>query len=69
MAEGSTADRPESRVTRLVEARCDRDTAGPYLSLPLDQFEINGPNGTHYAFRIPSPRTTRIEASPGSEPR
>ncbi|KFA73700.1 hypothetical protein S40288_09846 [Stachybotrys chartarum IBT 40288] len=52
MAEGSTAECAESRVIKLVEAGCERETTATNLSLPLDQFEINGPNGTHSLRKI-----------------
>jgi serine/threonine protein kinase len=53
MAESSTADCPEARVTKLVEAGCGQEVASEYFSLPLDKFDIQGPNGTHYAFVYP----------------
>ncbi len=62
IAEGSTADCPESRVAKVMEFGCGTETAAQYLSLPLDQFEINGPNGTHFAFVYPvlGPRVSRL---------
>lgn len=62
VAEGSKTDCPEDRATKLAEDGCGQETASAYLSLPLNQFEIHGPNGTHYAFVYPvlGPRVSRL---------
>ncbi|KFA71537.1 hypothetical protein S40288_06832 [Stachybotrys chartarum IBT 40288] len=61
-AEGSTAECPESRVDKLLETGCEREATAIYFSLPLDQFEIHGPNGTHYVFVYPvlGPRVSKL---------
>jgi serine/threonine-protein kinase SRPK3 len=61
-AEGSTAECPESRVAKLLETGCEREVTAIYFSLPLDQFEIHGPNGTHYVFVYPvlGPRVSKL---------
>jgi serine/threonine-protein kinase SRPK3 len=62
MAEGSTSECPESRVVKVVDSGCDREPTNIYLSLPLDQFTVGGPNGLHYAFVYPvlGPRVSRL---------
>lgn len=62
MAEGSTQDCPELRVNKLVEIGILADTAAEHFCLPLDQFDIEGPNGTHLAFVYPvlGPRVSRL---------
>jgi hypothetical protein len=49
MADHSTAECPELRITEFLKSCCD-EKAAVYLSLPLDHFEIHGPNGDHYVF-------------------
>jgi hypothetical protein len=62
MAEYSTADCPESRISELLINRCGREAAAAHLSIPVDQFKIDGPNGTHLAFVHPllGPRASRL---------
>ena len=63
MAEGSTADCPESRVTtKLEELASGRAASLGLFCLPLDRFETTGPNGTHYVFIYPvlGPRVSRL---------
>ena len=61
-AEGSTIERPELRVNKLLEHGLDRTVSSNYFCLPLDQFEIEGPNGKHYVFVYPvlGPRVSRM---------
>lgn len=63
MAEGSTKDCPELRINQLEHFGADdRDSTNGNFCLPSDQFEINGPNGVHYAFVYPvlGPRVSRL---------
>ncbi|KAI9152246.1 Serine/threonine-protein kinase SRPK [Paramyrothecium foliicola] len=62
MAESSTAECPETRVSSLVELGCDPKIVKAQLSLPLGQFEINGLNDTHFVFvyLVLGPRTSRV---------
>lgn len=62
MAEGSTADCPELRVSKLVELGLGEESLGQHFCLPLDRFEIDGPNGVHYTFVYPvlGSRVSRI---------
>jgi hypothetical protein len=69
MAEGSTVDCPELRVTNLKALGLDEGPLAEHFCLPLDRFDINGPNGQHYAFVYPvlGPRVSRllhVEKSP-----
>lgn len=61
-AEGSTNECPELRVNKLLEHGLDKTVSSNYFCLPLDQFEIEGPNGKHYVFVYPvlGPRVSRI---------
>ena len=49
-AEISTPDCPESRVSELV---ISQGLSDELFCLPLDRFEIEGPNGLHYVFLYP----------------
>ncbi|CAM6004001.1 unnamed protein product [Sphagnum balticum] len=62
MAEGSNKDCPELRVNRLIELGLDIDSVAEHFCLPLDQFEIDGPNGLHYVLVYPvlGPRVSRL---------
>ncbi|KAI1844726.1 hypothetical protein JX266_009182 [Neoarthrinium moseri] len=62
MAEGSTRECPELRINQLQDFGQDPDSLSGHFCLPLDQFEINGPNGLHYAFSYPvlGPRVSRL---------
>ena len=53
MAEGSTVDRPELRVTTLKALGLVEGPLAEHFCLPLDRFDVNGPNGRHYAFVYP----------------
>ena len=53
MAEASTKDCPELRLNKLIELGFDRDSLAEHFCLPLDKFEIDGPNGLHYLLVYP----------------
>ncbi|KAK7757117.1 hypothetical protein SLS62_000664 [Diatrype stigma] len=71
MAEGSTEECPELRVNQLKQhlGIDNKDSTSGYFCLPSDQFEINGPNGAHYAFAYPvlGPRVSRLVNLANSE--
>ncbi|CAJ2513517.1 Uu.00g016360.m01.CDS01 [Anthostomella pinea] len=62
MAEGSTDECPELRVNKLVDCGLDTLETADYFCLPLDQFKVEGPNGTHLVFAYPvlGPRASRL---------
>lgn len=62
MAEVSTSDCPELRIGRLVVAKLGKELSSQHFCLPLDKFEIEGPNGIHYVFVYPvlGPRVSEI---------
>ena len=62
MAEGSTKECPELQVNKLLELFADKGALAGLFCLPLDQFDINGPNGLHYSFVYPvlGPRVSRL---------
>jgi serine/threonine-protein kinase SRPK3 len=62
MADESTNDCPELRVDKLIELGFDRDSFSEYFCLPLDKFEIDGPNGLHYliVYPVQGPRVSRL---------
>lgn len=62
VADASTADCPELRVNKLKEVGVDREVGGKYICLPLDQFRIDGPSGSHLCFVYPvaRPRVSSI---------
>lgn len=56
MAEVSVEDCSELRVMELKawrDAESASSRGAEYVCLPLDEFDINGPNGTHYCFVYP----------------
>ena len=53
MAEASTDDCRELHVLKLKEMRLDREVGGKHICLPLDHFQIDGPNGSHICFVYP----------------
>ena len=59
-AEGSTEDCPELRVTKLDGLVPPESTE--LFCLPLDRFDIDGPNGIHFVFVYPvlGPRVSRL---------
>ncbi|KAI1828346.1 kinase-like domain-containing protein [Xylaria intraflava] len=62
MAEGSTLACPELRVNKLLGLGIKAEAVARHFCLPLDQFSIDGPNGTHYALVYPvlGPRVSRL---------
>lgn len=62
MAEGSTDECPELRVSKLAELGPDTTTSTELWCLPLDRFDIKGPNGKHFVFVYPvlGPRVSRL---------
>ena len=61
IADASTHDCPDARISKLLRSCCYGEQVNTYFSLPLDQFDIIGPNGTHLAFVFPvlGPRVSR----------
>jgi serine/threonine-protein kinase SRPK3 len=53
MADESTDDCRELLANKLKEMGLDREVGGKYICLPLDQFQIDGPNGSHFCFVYP----------------
>lgn len=62
IAEGSTKDCPELRVNKLIALGFGRSSLAEHFCLPLDKFEINGPNGLHYVLVYPvlGPRVSKL---------
>ena len=62
MADASTDVCPELRVNKFKEMGLDREVGGKYICLSLDQFQIDGPNGSHFCFVYPvlGPRVSCI---------
>jgi serine/threonine protein kinase len=62
MAEASTDGCRELHILKLKEMRLDREVGGQYNCLPLDHFQIDGPNGSHICFVYPvlGPRVSCI---------
>lgn len=62
IAEESTHDCSELRVHGILRLRLDQDILAKHFCLPLDHFEINGPNGLHYVFVYPvlGPRVSKL---------
>ncbi|KAM7186781.1 Protein kinase-like domain containing protein [Rhypophila sp. PSN 637] len=62
MAEGSTEECPELRVSQLAELAPESTISTGVWCLPLDRFDIEGPNGKHFAFVYPvlGPRVSRL---------
>ncbi len=61
-AEGSTSNCPELRVNKLRALGLDEGPLAEHFCLPLDKFDISGPNGQHHAFVYPvlGPRVSRL---------
>ena len=53
MADASIKDCPELRVYRLLERVFADSEAAALFCLPVDQFDIQGPNGHHYVIVYP----------------
>ena len=62
VAEASTADCPELKVTQLEKLAPGRAASSRLFGIPLDHFNILGPNGTHFAFISPvlGPRVSKL---------
>ncbi|RYP35061.1 hypothetical protein DL767_003966 [Monosporascus sp. MG133] len=62
MGEVSIKDCSELRINKLLEAGRDENEAAEHFCMPLDEFEIEGPNGLHYVFAYPDlgPRESRL---------
>lgn len=62
IADASTKDCPELRTLRLIELGFDKGPLAELFCLPLDKFDIEGPNGLHYVFVYPvlGPRVKRL---------
>ncbi|KAI5459299.1 kinase-like domain-containing protein, partial [Mariannaea sp. PMI_226] len=62
MAECSTSECPELRVHDLIQNAIRQTPEESHFCLPLDLFEVDGPNGIHYAFVYPvlGPRVSRL---------
>ena len=62
MADASTDACPELRVNKFKKMGLDREVGGKYICLSLDQFQIDGPNGSHFCFVYPvlGPRVSCI---------
>ena len=43
----------ELLANKLKEMDLDQEVGGKYICLPLDQFQIDGPNGLHFCFVYP----------------
>jgi serine/threonine-protein kinase SRPK3 len=53
MAGASTENCRELLANKLKEIGLDREVGGKYICLPLDHFQIDGPNGSHFCFVYP----------------
>ncbi|CAI6311333.1 unnamed protein product [Periconia digitata] len=62
MAAASKSSCSELRVNKLIAMGIAEDVAAELFCIPLDQFSIDGPNGTHLAFVYPllGPRVSRL---------
>lgn len=62
MAEGSTDECPELRVSELANLAPGTATSSGLWCLPLDRFDVEGPNGKHFVFVYPvlGPRVSRL---------
>jgi serine/threonine-protein kinase SRPK3 len=63
MAESSTNDCGELWVNKFKGKGLYREIGGKHICLPLDQFQIDGPNGLHLCFVYPvlGPRVSYID--------
>lgn len=70
MAEASTPDCRELRLSRLIELRLGNGLSRELFCLPLDQFEIDGPNGVHYVLVYPvrGPRVSSLPKKSSKNP-
>lgn len=62
MDEGSTDECPELRVSELANLAPESTISTGLWCLPLDRFDIEGPNGKHFAFVYPvlGPRVSKL---------
>ncbi|KAI1145794.1 kinase-like domain-containing protein [Nemania diffusa] len=62
MAECSTSACPELRVNKPIEMGIEVEAVARHFCLPLDQFSITGPNGTHHTlvYSVLGPRVSRL---------
>ncbi|KAM7184840.1 Protein kinase-like domain containing protein [Naviculisporaceae sp. PSN 640] len=62
MDEGSNEECPELRVSELADLAPESTIATGLWCLPLDLFDIEGPNGKHFAFVYPvlGPRVSKL---------
>jgi serine/threonine-protein kinase SRPK3 len=62
MAHASKAGCRELLVNKFRELGVEQDPAGKHIYLPLDQFQIDGPNGSHVCLVCPvlGPRVSRV---------
>ena len=62
IANTSTEDNPELRVFKLLELGFGTGSSAEHLCLPIDKFDIKGPNGLHHVFVYPvlGPRAKRL---------
>lgn len=67
MADASIDDSHELRVYHLIRRGLARREESKYFSLPIDRFDIHGPNGHHFALVYPvlGPTVSRIRGVPG----
>ena len=71
IAEVSTLDCTELRMTELVRSRAGSRPSSELFSFPLDRFEIKGPNGVHYVFVYPvlGPRVADLSQKAENDPK
>ncbi|KAM7193784.1 Protein kinase-like domain containing protein [Naviculisporaceae sp. PSN 640] len=67
MADASIQDCHELRVYHLIRRGLARRDESEYFSLPVDRFDIHGPNGHHFALVYPvlGPTVTKIRTISG----
>lgn len=70
MAEESTPDSPELRLGKLVEDKLGSGLSAELFCLPLDRFEIDGPNGVHHVLVYPvlGPRVSSMPRTKSGDP-
>ena len=68
-AEGSHEECPEKQVLELISLGFEKLDEASLFCLPLDEFEIKGPNGVHFAFVYPvlGPLVSQLYHLIGSE--
>ena len=70
MAEVSTPDSPELLLGKLIQEKLGNGPLVDLFCFPLDQFEVDGPNGVHYAFAYPvlGPRVSTLPKTKSGDP-